>query len=582
MSSITRLFDIPLYQLEKYPTDDALCHKRNGQWEKLSTQQLVDDIDRAARGLVSMGFQPGDKIAMIVSMDRPEWHVMDYAILKVGAVDVPMYPTISSSDYEFIFNDADVKMCIVSDKELYDKVMAAKPQCPTLTQVLSFDELDGVTNWKTIMDAGTDEHQSKVNELSANVKPSDLATLIYTSGTTGNPKGVMLSHDNLVSNVMASQPRVPVDHHATALSFLPICHSYERMLVYLYMYMGVSVYFAESMETIGDNIKEVRPHIFTAVPRLLEKVYDKVYAKGANAGGLKGMIFRWAVKQTEDFEIGKAPGFKLRLADKLVFSKIREGLGNRICAVASGSAALAPRLAKFFTAVGIPIFEGYGLTETSPVVSVNAATSGVKFGSVGKVIDGVEVKIAADGEILVKGPNVMQGYYNRPDLTAEVIKDGWFHTGDIGEFDDEGFLRITDRKKEMFKTSGGKYIAPQPMENTFKQSRFIEQIMVIGDGQKFPAALVVPSFEFLRGWCERKNIPYTSDEEIIQNEKVIARIDREINEINQQFGNWEQVKKFELMPRLWTIEDGELTPTLKFKRKVIMEKYADSVKRIYG
>lgn len=529
-----------------------------------------------------MGIKPNDKIALIVSMDRPEWHMMDFGILQIGAIDVPMYPTISEKDYTYIFNDAQVKMCVVSDKELYDKVMAAKTSSPTLTEIYTFDEVAGAKNWREILQAGSEAEQTQVEQLKANVKPEDLATLIYTSGTTGNPKGVMLSHKNLVSNIMASQPRVPVDNTATALSFLPICHVYERMLVYLYMYMGVSVYFAESMETIADNIKEVRPHIFTAVPRLLEKVYDKVIAKGRDAGGIKGAIFNWAVKQTEKFEIGKAQGFGLRMADKLVFSKIRDGLGGNIKAVASGSAALAPRLAKFFTAVGIPVFEGYGLTETSPVIAVNATVTGTKFGTVGKVIDGVEVKIAEDGEILCKGPNVMMGYYNRQDLTDEVIKAGWFHTGDIGEFDDEGFLKITDRKKEMFKTSGGKYIAPQPMENAFKQSQFIEQIMVIGDGKKFPAALVVPAFDFIKKWCKKKGITYTSDTEIINEEALKQRIADEIDRINQSFGGWEQIKKFELLPKQWTVEAGELTPTLKFKRKVIIEKYSGLIQSIYS
>jgi long-chain acyl-CoA synthetase len=583
MENITRLFDIPYYQLEKYPNDDCLAGKENGAWKKYSTKEYLELANSFSRGLISLGIQPGDKVALI-SNNRPEWNIADIGILQVGAIGVPVYPTISENDYKFIFNDAEVKLCVVSDKELYDKVASVKHEIPSLREIYTFNTIPGHPHWTEIVKAGANTPQDEVETRKANVKEEDLATLIYTSGTTGLPKGVMLSHKNIVSNAKACINRLPCDETSIALSFLPICHVYERMLLYLYQLRGVSIYFAESLETIKDNIVEVRPHVFTAVPRLLEKVYDGIVTKGTEAGGIKAAIFRWALKLTEKYEYGKAPNFSRRIADKLVYSKIRAKLGGRILAVASGSAALQPRLARFFNAIGIPTFEGYGLTETSPVVSVNAALTGVKFGSVGKVLDGVSVKIAEDGEILTKGPNLMMGYYKRPDLTSEVIdNEGWFHTGDIGELDGEGYLRITDRKKEIFKTSGGKYVAPQPIENKLKESRFIEQAMVIGENQKFPAAFIVPSFAFVREWAKIKgiNLP-EANSELIKNEEVIARIGQEIEECNASLGQWEKLKKFELLSAEWGVPTGELTPTLKLKRKVIMSMYANQFNKIYA
>ena len=586
MEHVKRLFDIPQHQLKNYPKEDAFCTKVNGKWEKTSIQEYIKKSNQISAGLLGLKLKPGDKVAVISSTNRTEWHILDMGMLQVGVINVPVYPTISAKDYEFIFNHAEVKYCFVSDKEVLQKVNAIKGNVKSLKGVYSFDEIPNVKNWKELLVEPDEKTQKKIDDIKSSIKEGDLATIIYTSGTTGEPKGVMLSHENIVSNAIYCIERLPVDNTAIALSFLPICHVYERMLVYLYMLTGVSVYFAESLETIKDNIVEVRPNIFTAVPRLLEKVYDGIVTKGVEAGGIKALIFKWALGVAQKFEYGKPVSFSHKIADKLVFSKIREKLGGNIQAIASGSAALQPRLAQFFTAIGIPVYEGYGLTETSPVVSVNAELdNGVRFGTVGIPLKNVDVKIADDGEILVKGPNLMQGYYKREDLTNEVIdKDGWFHTGDIGELSKDNFLKITDRKKEIFKTSGGKYIVPQQMENKFKESRFIEQIIVIGENQRHPSALIVPSFDFLRSWCERKGIEakILNNKQIITQPQVLARMHREVEEVNQNFGQWEQIKNPRFLIEEFTVEGGELTPTLKPKRKVIYEKYADLIKEIYG
>jgi long-chain acyl-CoA synthetase len=584
----TRLFDFPRYQLEHSPLKDALVNKINGKWTPVSTREFVDSADKVARALIDYGIKPGDKIALISTTNRWEWHVMDIGILETGAVDVPVYPTISEADYEYIFNDAEVRLCFVSDKELYDKVNHIKGRVPSLQDVFLFDEEEGLPHWLGFASRGEgDQHQAELGIRMAAVNPGDLATLIYTSGTTGTPKGVMLSHDNIASNTIDCDDRIPdLDPGTKALSFLPVCHVYERMLTYLYMRRGIAIYFAESMETIGDNIREVHPEIFSAVPRLLEKVYDKIIAKGQDLTGIKRALFFWAVSIGERFEINGRSGWyntQLGIARKLIFSKWQEALGGNVKAIVSGSAALNPRLIRIFMAAGFNVQEGYGLTESSPVIAVNGSTDDEKhIGSVGRPIDRVEVKIADDGEILCKGPNVMLGYYKKPDKTAEVIKDGWLHTGDIGEIVDGKFLKITDRKKEIFKTSGGKYIAPTIMETKFKESRFIEQIMVIGEAEKHPAAFIQPDFEFLRGWAERKNIPYTTDEEMVEHDRIEERIQQEVNEKNQSFGSWEQVKKFELTGKVWSIDGGELTPTLKLKRRKVLQKYADLYAKIYG
>ena len=582
---IQRLFDIPYYQQKHYPQSDALCAKVNGNWVKHSTEEYIKTGNKVSRGLLKMGIKPGDKVALI-SNNRPEWNMLDMGILQIGAIDVPIYPTISSEDYKFIFNDAGVVLCVVSDHELYDKVQAVRDQIPSLKEVYTIEEYEDTKNWKEILEAGDDSAQSEVEALKSEIKTDDLATLIYTSGTTGTPKGVMLSHRNIVSNSVACVERLPVGKDAIALSFLPVCHIYERMLMYLYQLTGVSIYFAESIETIGDNLREVKPHVFTAVPRLLEKVFDKIMAKGAELTGVKHSLFFWAVGLANEYDThGKSAWyhFKLSIANKLIFSKWREALGGRAEAVASGSAALQPRLARIFLAAGIPVMEGYGLTETSPVISVNCADNdGLRIGSVGRVIEHVTVKIAEDGEILVKGPNVMLGYYNREDLTKEVIdEDGWFHTGDIGEVSSDGFIRITDRKKEMFKTSGGKYIAPQMMENRFKESLFIEQIMVIGENEKHPAALVVPAFEYLAEWAKRNWHSYDNIEDFASSDVVKAQIWEEVQKTNADFGGWEQIKKIEILAKPWTVDTEELTPTLKLKRKIIKKKYHDQIEHIY-
>ena len=591
MVNITRLFDFPYYQLEKFNSiPDALVTKQNGVWNKTSTEEYIAQSNTISRALIRMGIQKNDKIAIISSNNRTEWHIMDIGVLQTGAQTVPIYPTIGEEDYEYILNHSGSILCFVSDIEVYNKVKNIQANVPALKEVYSFNEIEGCENWTSLLTLGADtSNQDVVEDRKNNVTTQDLATIIYTSGTTGKPKGVMLSHQNIVSNVLNSAPRIPFEPGKnTALSFLPICHIFERMILYLYQYYGVSVYFGESIEKISDNIKEVRPNVITAVPRLLEKVYDKIYAKGAELTGIKKALFFWAINLGLRYEPYGANGFwyelQLKIARKLIFSKWKEGLGGNLDLMVSGSAALQPRLTRVFAAAEIPVMEGYGLTETSPVISVNdMRNKGFKIGTVGKLINGVEVKIAEDGEILCKGPNVMMGYYKDEEKTKEALANGYFHTGDIGNIDAEGFLKITDRKKEMFKTSGGKYIAPQLIENTMKQSRFIEQIMVIGDGEKMPAAFIQPSFEFIKEWEKLHGIEVgKTNQEIITNPKVIARIQEEVDHLNAKFGNWEKIKRFELTPDVWSIDGGQLTPTLKLRRKIVLEMYKPLYEKIYG
>jgi long-chain acyl-CoA synthetase len=588
MTKISRLFDFPYYQLEKNNISNCLVTKYDGKWIATSTQEYLDKANAISRALLRLGIKKNDKIAIISSNNRTEWHIMDIGVLQIGAQNVPIYPTISEVDYAYILNHSEAKYCFVSDEDVLKKINLIKQNTPNLIEVYSFNKIEGCKNWEELLELGRDSsNQDVVEDRKNSIDAMDLATIIYTSGTTGQPKGVMLSHNNIVSNVLDSANRIPFhEGKSVALSFLPICHIYERMLHYLYMHIGCSIYFAESLDTIGDNIREVKPHVFTAVPRLIEKVFDKIMAKGDELTGIKRSLFFWAVGLAEKYDTVNRSVFyniKLGIARKLIFKKWQEALGGEVRAIASGSAALQPRVARIFLAADIPILEGYGLTETSPVCSVNSFQKGIRIGSVGAVVDGVEVKIAEDGEILVKGPNVMVGYFNLPQQTAEVLKDGWFHTGDIGEFIEGKFLKITDRKKEIFKTSGGKYIIPQAMENKFKESRFIEQIMVIGEGQKFPAALIVPTFTFVREWAKRKelNLEELSNEDLCKEERVLQRIQKEVDRINADFGQWEMIKKFELIPQEFSIDGGELTPTLKFKRKIIMEKYANLVDRIF-
>ena len=589
MTKISRLFDFAYHQLETYNIPDALVTKQNGEWKKTSTQEYVNQANTISRALLRMGIQKNDKIAIISSNNRTEWHIMDVGILQTGAQNVPIYPTISENDYEYILNHSEAIYCFISDDEVLKKVNLIKHNVPNLKEVFSFNEITGCKNWSELLELGKDtSNQDVVEERKNNVKPLDLATIIYTSGTTGKPKGVMLSHNNIVSNVLDSANRIPFDAgKSRALSFLPICHIYERMVTYIYQYYGCAIYFGESIEKISENIKEVQPTVMTGVPRLIEKVYDKIIAKGSDLTGIKRKLFFWAVELGLKYEPYGVNGFwyelQLKVARKIIFSKWKAGLGGKLDLIVNGSAALQPRLARIFAAAEIPVMEGYGLSETSPVISVNdQRNGGFKVGTTGRIIDNVAIKIAADGEILCKGPNVMMGYFKDEAQTKEVIVDGYFHTGDIGEVDANGFLKITDRKKEMFKTSGGKYIAPQLLENTMKQSRFIEQIMVIGDGQKMPAAFIQPSFEFLKEWAKLHNLNIgTTNEEIITNIKVIERIQLEVDTLNEKFGNWEKIKRFELTPDLWTIPAGHLTPTMKLKRKIVMEKYINLFHKIY-
>ncbi len=586
----TRLFDFAPYQLANMPLEVSMSSKLAGQWTTYSTKELVENINLISKGLLKLGVKPGEKIALISHNNRCEWNIMDSGILQIGAIDVPIYPTMTVADYEYIMNHAETTYCFVSNEEMYLKVMSMKDKVASLKEVYTFEKVLGAKNWSEILELGKTGDQEAVDAIKKEVKEDDLATLIYTSGTTGKPKGVMLSHRNIVSNAIASSERLPHFNqgNSRALSFLPVCHIFERMLHYLYMYNGVSIYFAESLETIKDDLNYTKPHIFTAVPRLLEKFYDGIVAKGLSAGGIKTKLFKWALDLAlawePDHKNGGFYDFKLSIARKLVFSKVKLALGlTEIQAVASGSAALQPRLARFFNGAGITVLEGYGLTETSPVISVNTNNEPhmLQIGTVGKVIRDVEVKIAEDGEILTKGPNVMLGYYKEPEKTAEVLQNGWFHTGDIGVVTD-GFIRITDRKKEMFKTSGGKYVAPQLIENALKESLYIEQCMVVGENQKFPAALIVPDFNALKLWAKEHNVNYTNDAEMSQDPKVIELIWTDINKMNQKLGNWEQVKKIKTLTKLFSIEGGELTPKLSLKRKPILEKYKTLVEEIYS
>lgn len=589
MTKITRLFEFPYYQKEHFNSPDALVSKVNGKWIKTSVEEYIQKANQISRALLALGVCKNDKIAIISSSNRTEWNIMDIGILQTGAQTVPIYPTISAEDYAYIINHSESIYCFVSDVEVYDKLQKVKNLVPNLKEIFSFNTIDGCRNWQELLEIGSKlNNQEAVEKAKKAVLTTDLATIIYTSGTTGKPKGVMLSHQNIVSNVLSSAPRVPFEAgKSKALSFLPICHIFERMILYLYQYYGVAIYFAESIDKMSDNLKEVKPNVMTVVPRLLEKVYDKIYAKGTELKGIKKTLFFWAIDLGLRYEPYGANGLwyetQLKLARKLIFSKWKEGLGGELNTMVSGSAALQPRLCRVFAAAGIPVMEGYGLTETSPVIAVNdMRNGGFRIRTVGRVIDGVEVKIATDGEILCKGPNVMLGYYKDEEKTNEALQNGYFHTGDIGEIDKDGFLRITDRKKEMFKTSGGKYVAPQLIENAMKQSRFIEQIMVIGEGEKMPAAFIQLNFDFVREWAKRHQLEIDTNEKLIQNEKIIARIQEEIDVQNEKFGNWEKIKRFELTPDQWSIDGGHLTPTLKLKRKIIMEKYKHLYHKIYG
>ncbi|SDR83399.1 long-chain acyl-CoA synthetase [Polaribacter sp. KT25b] len=587
-TEITRLFDFPNYQLETYNLKKALSTKYNGKWKSISSQEYVDKSNQFSRGLLKLGIKPNDKIAIISTSNRTEWNICDIGVLQTGAQTVPIYPTISKEDYEYVLNHSESIYCFVSDVTILEKLNQIKSKTK-LIKVFTFDDIKGENSWNEILTLGEDtSNQNEVEERKNAVKTDDLATLIYTSGTTGRPKGVMLSHKNIVSNVISSTKRVPLEYgNSKALSFLPVCHIFERMILYLYQYCGVDIYYAESIEKLSENAQEIKPEVMTAVPRLYEKIYDKIVLKGEDLKGIKRNLFFWALNLGLKYEPYGANGWwyekQLSIARKLIFTKWQAALGGQLKLMVSGSAALQPRLTRVFAAAGMPIMEGYGLTETSPVISVNDVNNGgFRVGTVGKVIEGVEVIIADSGEILVKGPNVMQGYYKDPEKTATALKNGYFYTGDKGELDKDGFLKITGRTKEMFKTSGGKYVIPPLLEGDLKQSLFIEQVMVIGENEKMPAAIIQPNFEFIREWIHHKNYTIgTSNEEIVTSDIVIKRIQQEVDKYNKNFGKWEQIKRFELTADEWTIESGHLTPTMKMKRVIILKIYENLYNKIY-
>jgi len=588
--NVTRTFDILERSRENFMFDDALAVKRNKKWDIFTTQEYLDNAYDFAYGLLALGYKKGEKIGT-VSNNRPEWNFVDMGMSMVGIIHVPIYPTISDSEYEYILAHSEVKTLLISDKLLYKRLVPLAAKVSTIENLYVFNEgIEGAKSWTEIRDLGTqnrEKYKEELETIKASINPEDMATIIYTSGTTGNAKGVMLSHNNLVSNAIATSKIQPLVAGERALSFLPLCHVYERMLNYHFQYKGVKVYYAENMATIVDNLKEINPHGFSSVPRLLEKVFDKIMAKGKDLEGIKKKIFFWAVDLGLRYELNNANGWfyeqKLKIARKLIFSKWQEALGGNVKVIISGGAALQPRLARVFRAAGINVQEGYGLTETSPVIAVNHTEyPNIKFGTVGPILENVEVKIAEDGEILTRGPHIMLGYYKAPDLTAEVIdEDGWFHTGDIGIIEDDLYLKITDRKKEIFKLSSGKYVAPQAVENKCKESMFIEQLMVIGENEKFASALISPDFNHLHFWASKHKLHYRDNEELVRIPDVIKRYQKEVNAINKQLSETEKIKRFRLVCSEWTPNTGELSPTLKLRRKFLYDKYDHIIKEIF-
>ena len=587
---VTRTFDLLDNLLDGLQRDDALAVKRNGVWEKFSTKQYKEFADNFSYGLLALGFKKGDKIVSI-SNNRPEWNFIDMGMTRVGVVHVPIYPNLGTKEYEHILNHSDAKIVITSTPEYYNKIKDAAKNASNIENVYSFDSVDGISSWMEIIELGkanSEKLSSKLVDVSDSINEDDMMSIIYTSGTTGLSKGVMLSHRNFVSNVMGTIDVLPVSSDGKFISFLPLCHVFERMVNYLLHYRGCAVYYAESIDAVGDNIREINPNGFASVPRVIEKLYDKIILKGKDLTGIKKNLFFWAVDLGLRYELNNANGWwygiQHKIADKLIFSKWREALGGNIDVIVSGGAALQARLSRTFYAAGIPILEGYGLTETSPVIAVNHSEYPyLKFGTTGPILDNVNVKIAEDGEILMKGPSLMLGYYKDAEKTKEVIdKDGWFHTGDIGEIQEHNILKITDRKKEIFKLSTGKYVAPQVVENRFKESAFIEQIMVVGNGEKYAAAIICPAFQFLHGWCHKHKIKYNDNKDLIKNPKVISRFQQEVDAINKELGRHRQLKKFELTCQDWTPETGELSPTLKVKRKFLKAKYKIKLDRLYG
>ncbi|WP_336828166.1 long-chain fatty acid--CoA ligase [Sphingobacterium multivorum] len=585
MPTATRLFDLASLQYAIAPDFPMFSFKKDNEWVKVSNTEFIDRVNKTSKGLIALGVQPGENVALI-SENRIEWNILDFAIQQIGAVVVALYPNISTSDYAYIFNHAEIRNCIVSSKKLYTKILAIQEDCPQLKAIYSLDKENDLNHWEDFIAKGVIIPDETLNQLRDTIQTDTLASIIYTSGTTGNPKGVMLSHRNLLADTLSSEYSFPVERGDRALSFLPVCHAYERVFQYVYMYKGLTIFFAQSMDTIGEDFKSVKPHIFSAVPRVLEKVYEKIMATGEQLTGLKRKLFFWSFSVGEQYKLeGRTRwyDFQLNIARKVVFSKWREALGGDIKGIASGSAALQERLIRMYMAAGIPIYEGYGLTEAGPCIAVNCYKRGMKIGTVGLPLINIEIKLAADGEIITKGENNMIGYYKNPEATAEVIKDGWLYTGDIGQWVDGKFLKIIDRKKEMFKTSGGKYIVPQQIESKLVESSFIEQAMVIGEARKFPAALIVPNYNKLLEWS-KETFPSLADlskQDLLNSPELKQKIESELNRINQNFGGWEQIKKFAILPNEMTVETGELTPTLKMKRKVILQKYDREIEEIY-
>ncbi len=585
MKNFTRLFDILLNYKEQHAKDIMVAGRKGDSWKTYSTDEFLDSVNNLSKGLLAKGLKKGDRVA-IMSGNRPEWNITDFACNQLGIATVPLYPTLSNQDLIYIMNDADVKMLFVSNEELAKKADHAMEENDLKVASYTFDDLNGRTSYKELIDLGQGQEVDLAPYRDA-VQSEDLLTLIYTSGTTGKPKGVYLSHLNIISNVEACKHLLTAEYKK-ALSFLPLCHIFERMVVYMYFACGVQIYYAENLDNIVVDINEVKPDLFTTVPRVLEKVYDKVVAKGKDLTGIKKSLFFWALdlglKYQEPKKNSAFYNFKLGIARKLIFSKWQEALGGNIKIIISGGAALQERLARVFWAAGIKVLEGYGLTETSPVIAVNSwKEEDVKFGTVGRVLKNLDVKIAKDGEIMVKGPSVTSGYYKNDEATKEAFDaEGYLHTGDIGELTPDGFLRITDRKKEMFKTAGGKYVAPQVLENKLMESTLIAQVMVIGENQRFPAAIIVPAFEELEKYANYKGIPYSSKEQAIQEKEILAKYEQIISQAMANFGHWEQVKKFKLLSKEWTIDNGELTPKLSLKRKVILQKNEELIKEIYS
>jgi long-chain acyl-CoA synthetase len=582
---ITRLFDFAYYQLENHSQDNCFVYKEDDQWKNITTQEYIQRANKVSASLLALGVEKNDKIAVITTNNNPNWHILDIGVLQIGAQNVPLYATLSEKDYAYVLNHSDATYCFVSDELLFEKVKKIQDQTQ-LKKVFFLKDHTSDCSWNSFLEIGAKtKHSETIEEVKKTVKPEDLATIIYTSGTTGTPKGVMLSHKNIIDNIFKTDKALDLSgSHKRILSYLPISHIFERAASYYYQYLGYQVYFAESIELLGDNIREIKPHFLAVVPRLLEKIFDKIIAKGSTLSGIKKSLFFWAISLGEAYEPygknGKLYALKLKIARKLIFSKWQEALGGHLEFMLSGSAPMQDRLIRIFLAAGIPVFEGYGMTESSPAITVNdLRNKGLKIGTVGKPLEGIEVKIAADGEILVKGSIVMLGYYKNEEMTQKTIVNGYLHTGDIGEIDEEGFLKITDRKKEMFKTSGGKYIAPAVLENELKQSRFIEQVMIIGESEKMPAALIQINFDFAKEWALRKKLPVNN---IITHERFINRIQKEIDFYNQRFGKWEQIKKFEITPDEWSVEEGLLTPTMKMKRKIIKEKYKNLYQKIFN